>query len=185
MSDINDEIDVYIQRHRMRFLNDSRTCNILEDIPETQLGRYSIGPFRPGDQASLPNWIIEKLQQKNWLEVTEDENYESLENLQRIQIKQREQPFRLQHFHQFLYAALTRRLLLMRSDKTSLDSRQYNEIKQLEQMIENLRGPRLSQVIRAAKTENWHDMKKQMTLEERWLSEQIATLLSEWNKSAL
>ena len=74
-------------------------------------------------------------------------------------------------------------MLNLQSDKSSLDPRLYDEIERLERMIPMLLESRLSKIIRVAKSGAMQDKRKDMTLEERWLCQELTDLLSDWRKS--
>lgn len=142
-----------------------------------------IGPFSVGTQVSLPNWIIEKLVLHNYAEIDPIQEIASINNLQDIARHEEDSPHKLQTFHPLLYSAINRKKLNLQSDKSSLDPRLYDEIEKLERMLPVMLESRLTKITRVAKSGALQDKRKDMTLEERWLCEEIANLISDWRKT--
>ncbi|TFF87047.1 hypothetical protein EU519_00370 [Candidatus Thorarchaeota archaeon] len=177
------ETTTVIQQYQMKFLNDTRTCTCLQDIPEITIGGQKFGPFEQGNRTTLPNWAIDVLSKHGLVDVVPEETFESLRRLQNIYNADKKTPYSLQTLHPMLYAALRQKLNRLQSDKTSLDSRSYETIERIQTMIPLLMETRLSSIIRAAKSGMYKDMKKHMTNEERWLCERLANILSVWRES--
>jgi len=50
-----------MKRFEMSFLNESRDCIFQKNVSQINIAGEKFGPFKKGDRASLPNWVIEKL----------------------------------------------------------------------------------------------------------------------------
>lgn len=172
-----------IERFRMKFLNSTRGCTVRTDVPELLIGGHKIGPFQSESRVDLPNWVIESLTKHELVDIVPEDNYESLKNLQSLYNNEEDQPHKLQPFHPLLYSALSRKMLQLQSDKTSLDPRRYDEIENMQRMIPFLVETRLSKIMRVAKSGAYQDKRKQMTNEERWLCEKLGEILSIWRKT--
>lgn len=170
-----------MKRFEIMFLNESRECVFLKSIQEFTAADKRIGPFKKGDRAFLPNWVIERLLNDGVVEITPAHSHESLRRLQNL-YREEEKHRQLQDLNPFLYAAIGRRLLSLQSDKTSMDPRRFEEIEKLQRMIPLLVETRLSKILRIAKANAFKDKKSQMTHEEQWLCEQLASLLSGWRQ---
>jgi hypothetical protein len=167
----------------MQFLNETRTCICLHDVPEITVGGQKYGPFQSNARTTLPNWAIDVLSRHGLVEVTSEESFESLRRLQNIYNAEKKSPYSLQTLHPMLYAALRQKLSRLQSDKTSLDSRSYETIERIQTMIPLLVETRLSSIIRAAKSGMYKDMRRHMTNEERWLCEKLTGILSVWRET--
>ena len=90
----------------------------------------------------------------------------------------------LQTFPPLLYSALIRKLNQLQSDKTSIGPRRHDEIEKMQSMLEILVETRLSKLMRAAKPPKGanQDMRKRMALEEKWLVDELHSLLSAWRE---
>jgi hypothetical protein len=180
-----DDVKEVLDRFRMMFLNDVRGCIFRKDIVVGLADGRQIGPFHEGDHADLPNWIIEKLQKHDVVDLVPEDAFESVRRVENLYLAEEKVPHKLQPFHPYLYAALSRKLLRLQSDKTSLDPRSYEEIDKLKRLIPFLLESRLSKIIRTAKSGAYLEMRKQMANEERWLCEELAHLLSEWRDDVM
>jgi hypothetical protein len=179
-----EETTEVLERFKMEFLNDSRTCLFKKDTQRLTIGGIEIGPFQSGVQADLPNWAIEILQENGIVELLPAEAYEStrrLSNLHRMEMKDHE----LQTFHPLLYTAVSRKILKLQRDKTSIDPRSLEEMEQLQSMMSALVEIRRSKVVRAAVARAYTEKRRQMTNEERWLCERLTNLLSSWREKVL
>ncbi|MFO7837166.1 MAG: hypothetical protein R6V83_10950 [Candidatus Thorarchaeota archaeon] len=172
-----------VQRYLILFLNASRRCIFRQDFQKITIGDSQIGPFRAGEEASLPNWIIEELVSTDIVDIAPEDALESVRRLQNQYRAEDRHPYKLQSFHPHLYAALERKMTRLQSDKTSLDPRSFDEIEKMERMIPSLIETRLSKIIRVAKSGAYQDKRNQMTMEERWLCEQLVDLISAWRRS--
>jgi hypothetical protein len=170
------------ERFEIQFLNETRTCNFLEDIPELNIGGEKLGPFKSGTVTQLPNWVIEKLVAHNLVDLDATEAYESLRRFQNLYNAEEKQPHKLQVFPPLLYSALIRKVNQLQSDKTSLDPRRHDEIEKIRRMLRILVETRLSKIMRVAKSGANQDRRKQMALEERWLVDELGILLSTWRE---
>lgn len=172
-----------VHRTQMDFLNETGRCILLKDMPQITIGGETFGPYTATSQVDLPIWAIEKLMKHGYVELPQDEDIASLTRLQTISREEEDSPHKLQTFHPLLYSAINRKMLNLQSDKSSLDPRLYDEIERLERMIPMLLESRLSKIIRVAKSGAMQDKRKDMTLEERWLCQELTDLLSDWRKS--
>ena len=174
-----------IERLRMLFLNESRSCLVREPVPEITIGGKKIGPYKSGERITLPNWIIEELQSHNLVTLAPEDAYESMRRLQNLSREEERQPHKLQSFHPFLYSAISRKMFQLQSDKTSLDPRRYEEIEKMQRIIPILIETRLSKVVRVAKSGVSQNNRRQMTYEERWLCDELARIFSAWRNKLL
>ena len=181
----HDDVKEVVDRFRMTFLNDMRGCVFRRDFAVGLADGRQLGPFHEGDNADLPNWIIEKLLKHDIVDLVPEDAYESVRRVENLYLAEEKVPHKLQPFHPYLYAALSRKLLRLQSDKTSLDPRSYEEIDKLKRLIPYLLESRMSKIIRPAKSGAYLEMRKQMANEERWLCEQLAHLLSEWRDNLM
>ena len=172
-----------VDRAQMEFLNETGRCVLLKDMPQILIGGQQFGPFSATAQVDLPMWAIEKLANHGYVELSQDDDISSISRLQTISREEEDSPHKLQAFHPLLYSAINRKMLNLQSDKSSLDPRLYDEIEKLERMIPMLLESRLSKLIRVAKSGALQDKRKDMTLEERWLCQELTDLLSDWRKS--
>ena len=174
-----------VKRFEMAFLNESRDCIFQENVPQITAAGEKFGPFKKGDRASLPNWVIEKLLKNEYVDITPEDAYESLRRLQNLYREEEKHPHKLQTFQPFLYAAIARKTLRLQSDKTSMDPRKYDEVEKLRKMTPFLVETRLSKILRVAKSGAYQEKKNQMAHEERWLCEELVNLLSEWRQNVM
>ena len=93
-----------VKRFEMAFLNESRDCIFQENVPQITAAGEKFGPFKKGDRASLPNWVIEKLLKNEYVDITPEDAYESLRRLQNLYREEEKHPHKLQTFQPFLYA---------------------------------------------------------------------------------
>ncbi len=169
-------------RFRMQFLNETRPCTFREDVPEIKVGDQKMGPFKAGVRTNLPNWALETLMMHDLVDIDPSEAYESLRRLQNLYNAEQRDPHKLQTFPPFLYSALSRKMHRLEGDKTSLDPRRHDEIEKTRRMLEILIQTRLSKVIRVAKSGANQDKRRHMTLEERWLCDELGILMSAWRE---
>lgn len=174
-----------MNRFEMMFLNESRDCIFLKPISEILVGGNNLGPFKKGDRASLPNWVIERFLKHDIVDIVPEDAYDSLRRLQNLYREEEKQPHKLQTFQPFLYTALSRKVLRLRSDRTSIDPRKYDEIEKLQRMVPFLVETRLSKILRVAKSGAYQEKRKQMAYEERWLCEELIDLLSGWRQNIM
>ncbi|MBE0526838.1 hypothetical protein E4H12_01205 [Candidatus Thorarchaeota archaeon] len=184
MKQCKDSKDV-MKRFEMDFLNESRDCIFHEDVSQINIAGEKIGPFKKGDQANLPNWVIENLLKHDLVDITPEDAYESLRRLQNLSREEEKHPHKLQTFQPFLYTAIARKTLRLQSDKTSMDPRKYEEIEKLRKMTPFLVETRLSKILRVAKSGAYQEKRNQMAHEERWLCEELVELLSGWRQNVM
>jgi DNA replication initiation complex subunit (GINS family) len=112
----------------------------------------------------------------------QDDNYDSLHNIQRIYGNEDDRTG-LQPIHALLYAAISRKLFKLRSKRASLDPKQYDEIEKLKRFLGIISQKRLPKILRVALSGAYKDKRNEMTLEERWLCEELSKIISEWKKN--
>ncbi|MFX0054695.1 MAG: hypothetical protein ACFFAX_00805 [Promethearchaeota archaeon] len=177
-------------RFAMQFLNETRRCFFREDVPEITIGGEKLGPFKAETAAQLPNWAIEKLTVYDFVDLDVSDTYDSFRSFQNLYNTEREDP-KLQSLYdkknerpKLLYSALIRKMSQLQSDKTSMEPRRYADIKKMSTMLRILTETRLSKLIRAAKPESGvsQDNRKRMSREERWLADELYSLLSAWRE---
>jgi len=174
-----------MKRYEMAFLNESRECVFQENVPQINIAGENFGPFKKGDRTSLPNWAIEKLLKYRYVSIVPEDAYESLRRLQNLYREEEKQPHKLQAFQPYLYTAITRKILRLQSDKTSMDPRKYDEVEKLQKITPFLVETRLSKILRVAKSGAYQEKRNQMTHEEQWLCEQLVELLSGWRQNVM
>jgi len=174
-----------MKRFEMAFLNESRDCIFQENVPQITVAGGKFGPFKKGDRAHLPNWVIEKLLKYEYVDIAPEDAYESLRRLQNLYREEEKQPHKLQTFQPFLYTAIARKTLRLQSDKTSMDPRKYDEVEKLRKMTPFLVETRLSKILRVAKSGAYQEKRNQMAHEERWLCEELVELLSGWRQNVM
>jgi DNA replication initiation complex subunit (GINS family) len=180
-SEAKDEMN----RFEMLFLNETRECIFQKPMPEIIVGGNKLGPFKKDDQVSFPNWIIEQLLKHDIVDIVPEDAYDSLRRLQNLYREEEKQPHKLQTFQPFLYTALSRKVLRLQSDRTSIDPRKYDEIEKLQRILPFLVETRLSKILRVAKSGAYQEKRKQMAYEERWLCEELIDLLSGWRQNIM
>ncbi|TFG15272.1 hypothetical protein EU537_01210 [Candidatus Thorarchaeota archaeon] len=180
MIEIREHTSDIVRRSDMAFLNAYRDCLIKEDMSEIIVGGKKFGPFKAGSKVHLPNWVIENLVHRKIADISQEDDYDSLRHLQNIYRVEEDHPHRIQEFHPLLYSALRRSLLNLQEDRTSIDPRIRDEIKKMQRIIPLIVETRLSKILRVAKSGAYQDKRKGMTLEERWLCEEMIALLSSW-----
>lgn len=174
-----------MKRFEMGFLNESRDCIFEEDVPQITIAGDKFGPFKKGNQANLPNWVIENLLKHELVTIIPDHSYESLRRLQNLSRAEEKQPHKLQQFHPFLYTAIARKSLRLQSDKSSMDPRRYEEVEKLRKVTPFLVETRLSKILRVAKSGAYQEKRNLMAQEERWLCEELVELLSGWRQNVM
>ena len=179
------EANDVMKRFDMLFLNEVRECIFQKSLPEFDVSGRKLGPFKKGDRANLPNWVIEKLLIHDVVDIAPEDAYDSVRRLQNLYREEEKQPHKLQTFQPFLYTAFGRKLLRLQSDRTSMDPRKYEEIEKLQRMVPFLVETRLSKILRVAKSGAYQEKRKQMAYEERWLCEELIELLSGWRQKIL
>lgn len=175
-----------LDRIQMEFLNDKRTCEFVQDVPELSVCGQTIGPFKKGSRAELPNWIIEILRSQKIVRLIPAENYDSsrvLENLYREEHKKKHGA--LQVLPPFLYTAINRRIFLLQCDKTSLDPVSIDEIERLQTQLYSLIEARQPKIIRAVTSNSCSKWQTHLTREERLLCELISSIITFWKKQAI
>ncbi len=180
-SEVKDEMN----RFEMMFLNEMRECIFQKPIPSMIIGGVVTGPFNKGDRVSFPNWVIERLMKHDLVDIVPEDAYDSLRRLQNLYRAEEKQPHKLQTFQPFLYTALSRKVIRLQSDRTSIDPRKYDEIEKLQSMVPFLAETRLSKILRVAKSGAYQEKRNQMAYEERWLCEQLIDLLSGWRQNIM
>ena len=174
-----------IKRFEMSFLNEIRGCVFLKSTPEFTVAGQKFGPFQKGDRSEMPNWVIEKLLQSEYVDIAPEDAYESLRRLQNLYREEEKNPHKFQTFQPFLYTAIARKTTRLQSDKTSMDPRKYEEVEMLRKMTPFLVETRLSKILRVAKSGAYQEKRQQMAHEERWLCEELAGLLSGWRQNIM
>lgn len=169
----------------MLFLNENRDCIFQKQAPELTIKAQRYGPFKKGDRVTLPNWVIERLLEQDYVDIAPEDAYESLRRLQNLFREEEKLPHKLQTFQPFLYAAIARKTLRLESDKTSMDPRKYEEVEKLRKMTPFLVETRLSKILRVAKSGAYQEKRNQMTHEERWLCEELIQLLAGWRQNVM
>ncbi len=175
-----------LDRIQMEFLNDKRVCEFLRNTPEIAIGSQTIGPFKKGSRAELPNWIIEILRSQKIARLIPAENYDSsrvIENLYREEQKKKHGS--LQTLPPFLYTATNRRIFLLQCDKTTLDPVSIDEIERLQTRLNSLIETRQLKIIRAATSNACLKWQAHLTREERILCEQISSIITSWKKQTI
>ena len=184
----NDSKDV-MKRFEMSFLNESRNCIFNEDVSQINIAGEKVGPFKKGDQANLPNWVIESLLKHEKVDIAADDAYESTKRLQNLSREAKNSPYKLQEVENiskwYIYTAIARKTLRLQSDKTSMDPRKYEDIENLQNSTQFLVETRLSKILRIANSGAYQEKRKQMTHEERWLCEELVEILSGWRQNIL
>lgn len=187
MKQCSDSKDV-MKRFEMAFLNESRECIFHENVSQINVVGEKFGPFKKGDRASLPNWIIENLLKHELIGIipqeAPEEAYESLKSLQNLYYNEEKEP-QLQKFPPFLYTAIARKSQRLQSDKTSMDPKKYTEVAKLRKIAESLIKTRESKILRVAKSGAYQEKRDQMAHEERWLCEELIELLSGWRQNIM
>ena len=174
-----------MKRYEMGFLNDQRECVFREDVPQFSIAGEKQGPFKKGDPAILPNWVIESLLRHEKVDISPEDAYESVRRLQNLSREEKKSPYKLQTFQPFLYTAIARKTLRLQSDKTSMDPRKYDEIENLQNLTSFLVETRLSKILHVANSDAYLEKRNQMANEERWLCEEIVELLSGWRQNIM
>ena len=75
----------------MGFLNETRTCEFKQDMGTVKIGGVAIGPFKSGETATLPNWVIEKLAERGIAQVHIQNAYDSTRNVDILHNKEQKQ----------------------------------------------------------------------------------------------
>ena len=171
-----------MDRFEMQFLMDKRRCIFTADIPRIVIAGREMGPFKRGQEASMPNWAIEKLSSHGLAEVHQDDEYESTADLKKFYHNEKGQPYNLQQFPDFIYTAAGRKLLRLQGDKTSLDPKRYEDIESIQQMLSVMVETRLTKILSIAKSGAHHDKRKKMAHEEKWLLDRLDYLISTWRE---
>jgi hypothetical protein len=171
-----------MERFEMQFLMDNRRCIFNEDVPRIVVAGHEMGPFKKGQEASLPNWAIEKLSSHELVSIHQDDEYESTTDLKKFYHTEKGQPYNLQQFPEFFYTAAGRKLLRLQGDKTSLDPKRYEDIENIQQMLSVMVETRLTKILSIAKSGAYHDKRRQMAHEERWLLDRLNYLISAWRE---
>ncbi len=176
-----------VARLRMDFLNDLRSCVFKKDMNRFQVGGRTFGPYKAGAQAEFPNWILDVLLKHDVVELAPEDAFDSLPRIRNLYNTERGQPLELHDSlpSRFLYVALTQKIRRLKHDSASLDPRTYDEIEKIQQVASFLRDTRLSKILRVAKAGISQDMIRRMTMEEKWLCEELSSLLSRWRSAVL
>ena len=184
MIHLRSTIKEIIDRSQMEFSNDTRMCLVIRDIPEVVIAGKKLGPLATSSQVEIPNWAIEILKNHGYIEIDQDEDYASIQYIQNVYRTEDDSPHKgLQSIHPLLYSAINTKLIELRSEKASLDPKQYDEIERLRRLLGIISQKRLSKILRVAISGAYQDKRKDMTLEERWLCEELGFLASDWKNS--
>lgn len=153
-------------------------------MPEVEIAGKKTGPYSSSSQVELPNWAIEIMANHGYIEIDQNEDYASMHYIQNVYMAEDDSPHKgLQSIHPLLFSAINKKLVKLHSEKASLDPKQYDEIERLRRLIGMISQKRLSKILRVAISGAYQDKKKDMTLEERWLCEELAALTSDWKNS--
>ncbi len=183
MSRVSTAAQDVVERSQMEFLNETRTCTIIKDMPELTIAGKKVGPFAQSTETDLPNWALEKLVGYGYAELDPDEDYASLHEIQNIYRTEDDSPHKgLQPIHPLLYSAINRQILQLRNERASMDPKQYDEIEKVKRLVDIISQKRLSKVLRVAISGAFQDKRRDMTVEERWLCGELSKLLSDWRK---
>ncbi len=174
-----------MKRYDMGFLNEDRECTFLEDVPLLSVSGKKYGPFRTGESVTLPNWVIENLLKHEKVDISNKDAYEATRQLQNLSREEEKHPHVLQKFLPYLYTAISRKILRLESDKTSMDPIKYDEVEKLRKITPMLVETRLSKILRVAKSGAYLEKRNHMTHEERWLCEELVELLSGWRQNIM
>ncbi len=174
-----------LNRIQMEFLNDARTCEFMEPLPELSIGGKRFGPFKKGERKELPNWIIEVLKNRKIVRVIPAESYDSSRVLENIYREEQKKSRSLQILPPFLYAATNRRIYLLQCDKTSLDPVTIDEIERLQTRLNSIIETRQPKILRAAITNSCSKWQTHLTHEERLLCTAIAQLITKWKRQII
>ncbi len=170
----------------MDFANDTRSCITIRDIPELLIAGKKVGPFPKSTQIELPNWAIEPLTNHGYVKLDPDSDYSSLQGVQNVHSVEKDSPHKgLQPIHPLLYSAINKKLIKIRREKGTLDPKEFDELERLRLLISIISQKRLSKILRVAKSGACSEKRKAMTLEERWLCEEISILATEWRDHLL
>lgn len=181
MIHLRDTIHDIIERAQMEFSNDTRPCTIIRDMPEITIAGKKMGPYTSSTQVEFPNWTIPHLINHGYIELDQDGDYTSIQYIQNAYRTEEDSPHMgLHSIHPLLYSAINKKLIDLRSEKASLDPKQYDEIERLRRLIGIISQKRLSKILRVAISGAYQDKRKDMTLEERWLCEELSILSSDW-----
>ncbi|MFW9931161.1 MAG: hypothetical protein ACFFDR_00690 [Candidatus Thorarchaeota archaeon] len=168
----------------MEFSNDTRLCSVIQEIPAMIIAGKKIGPISPPSQIALPNWVIDTLVNHGYIEIDPNEDYASIQHIQNVYRAEDDSPHKgLQSIHPLLYSAINKKLIEIRSERASLDPKQYDEIEKLRRLIGIISQKRLSKILRVAISGAYQDKRKDMTIEERWLCEELGVLASDWKNT--
>lgn len=183
MNNLRSNVRYAIERAQMNFSNDTRLCIIKKPMPELTVAGKIVGPFSPATEVFLPNWAIETLLKHGLVEIEQKEDYASVQYIQDIYRNEEESTHMgLHSIHPLLYAAISKKLIKLQSEKASLDPKQYDEREKLQRLLGIISQKRLSKILRVAVSGAYQDKRNDMTLEERWLCEEISKIISDWKK---
>ncbi|MGQ4870868.1 MAG: hypothetical protein ACTSPE_01450 [Candidatus Thorarchaeota archaeon] len=184
---VGDDVYEVMSRFRMEFLNTVRRCTIKRDIGVITAGGESYGPFQTGHQVELPNWLVDILLQRDVIELAPEDAYDSVLRIQNLYNTERNYPRELHNSipSKYLYVALAQKIRRLRRDMTSLDPKTFDEIERIEKLAEFLRDVRLTKILRVAHAGITQEKMRRMTVEEKWLCEELNALLSEWRTASL
>ena len=181
MSNLRYDVQEIVEQAQMEFANDTRLCIVSKRIPELIIAGEKVGPFSPSTEVFFPNWAISTLLKHGFIEVNQDDNYASLQYIQNIYRREEDNAHMGLHpIHPLLYAAISRKLIKLRGEKASLDPKQYDEIEKLRRFLGIISQKRLSKILRVAVSGAYQEKKSEMTLEERWLCEELSKTISDW-----
>ena len=181
MTNLRYAVAEIVERAQMEFANDTRLCIITKSMPELTIAGKKMGPYSPDMEVFFPNWAIDTLLKHGFIEVDQRDDYASFQRIQDAYIQEEDHTHMgLHSIHPLLYAAISRKLIKLRSEKSSLDPKQYDEIEKLSRLLGIISQKRLSKILRVAVSGAYADMRSDMTLEERWLCQELSKTISEW-----
>ena len=184
MTNLRYTVPEIVERAQMEFANDTRLCIVIKRMPELTIAGKKMGPYAPSTEVFFPNWAIGTLLKHGFIEVDQSDDYVSLQYIQDAYIQEEDHTHMgLHSIHPLLYAAISRKLIKLRSEKASLDPKQYDEIEKLRRLLGIISQKRLSKILRVAVSGAYQDKRSDMTLEERWLCEELSNTISEWKNN--
>lgn len=174
--------DEAIERTTMGFLNETRTCEFKRDLAALNVGGQILGPFKTGDSVTLPNWAIEKLSERDYVQVHIQNAYDSTRNVDILHNREQKQKHStLEDFPPFFYVAVNRKIARLQRDKTSLDPVSVDDIERLDSRLKSLIEMRQPKIMRAAVSRSCFKWQSHMTNEEKWLCNRLSETLLQWH----
>jgi len=155
------------------------------NCPEIKLVGLDVGPFEEGDEYEIQYWIANELEKAGIVRLREEDCLDAIK-LYKMQWTERVQTAgQMSKLPEDFYPKLRRCLTRLKADiaKNPEKMREYEKIGHLTQDIVNSRLKKVVSLASAsAETEQ---MLKNFTGEERFLYEQIYTLIREWRTQIL